>query len=648
MPGRPLRILLAPAAGALLHAAAPLLASKAPDWVQRAGATAVPPALLATRPAPNAVVLWRQQIVTSGNVTGSTRLYRREAVKILNRDGSRSGTFESGYDDDSKVNVEGAWTVHADGAAEELDLKNVVSVQHADAEFYSDHFLLAFRPPHLVPGDIAAFALWRKSHRDVYQWVLDLQGSDPIAAQEVAFDLPDGWSHTWRLTAAPEGYTGPMTGEGGAKASYLYGPQRGLPREVMAPPANDRFARLEVAILPPAGKSSDLVFRSWKDVGAWFYRKSLPARGDPGDLVPAAAAPAAARWVQDKVRYVAIEVGEGGYVPREPPLVARRLYGDCKDKAFLLMALLARQHVESFPVLTRPRESGAIDPDFPSPVAFNHVVLAVRVPERTGLPAEIPLPDGPAVLFDPTDSWTPWGELPGELQGARGLVVRADGSELVAFPWAPAGVNRLVRAVDAELAADGRVTARVASTSAGSLSQRAFYQARAPEARREAVFRLAEESIPGSRASDVELEHLDDPAQPFGLRFRVSADSYVRKAGSLLLLSVLPFAIGPERIPLLDARRSPIDLGCPRKRELTIRWKLAPGLRVEAAPDPLEAENPYAAYRLAAALKDGELVLTETYEVRKPSVPVSDLAAWKAIESATSRGAGARVVLVPK
>ncbi|MGH9388543.1 MAG: hypothetical protein ACRD1Z_02940, partial [Vicinamibacteria bacterium] len=98
-------------AGLLLFSAASALsASKAPDWVLRARNTEVAPRLLQTQPAPEAAILWRQQIVTAGSVTGSTRLFEREAVKILTPQGVSAGIFHSSYDDDSRVDVEGAWT----------------------------------------------------------------------------------------------------------------------------------------------------------------------------------------------------------------------------------------------------------------------------------------------------------------------------------------------------------------------------------------------------------------------------------------------------------------------------------------------------------------------------------------------------------
>ena len=183
----------------------------------------------------------------------------------------------------------------------------------------------------------------------------------------------------------------------------------------------------QLTVLPPPGVFSEFVLETWNDVGAWFHGKSLrPQSEGPAELAAAVQGDVrrqAARLVQERIRYVAVEVGEGRYLPREPSLVAKRLYGDCKDKSFLLMALLAERDVAAFPVLTRSREGGRIDKSFPSPIQFDHLIVALQVPAATGLPAEIRLRDGAALLFDPTDSGTPSGQLPGGLQGSRGLVV---------------------------------------------------------------------------------------------------------------------------------------------------------------------------------------------------------------------------------
>jgi Domain of Unknown Function with PDB structure (DUF3857) len=640
------------ALAACLLVAGRAFGSNAPDWVTRAGATQLGPELLATRPAPDAAILWKQQIVTAGAITGSTRLYDREAIKILTPQGISAGTFFSTYDDDSKIEVEGAWTEHGDGSAEAMRLKDVVSVQLANAAFFTDQYIIAFRPPRLIPGDVAAYALWRKSRRDLYQWALSLQSEYPIAAQEVVIDLPEGWTHTWRLTSLPDGHTGPTSGSGGNKASYPFGPQRALPDEELAPPLADRAARFEVAANPPAGKFGDFVFRNWNEVGAWFERKSLAARepvaADLTDVTASATDPQkAARWVQSKIRYVAVEAGEGGYVPRAPSVVARRLWGDCKDKSFLLIALLARLHVAALPVLTRPLNLGAIDPDFPSPILFDHVIVAIPAGAPTGLPAEATIGGKPYVLFDPTDAWTPYGELPGALQNARGLVVEADRADLIILPAAPAARNRLSRSIRGSIAPDGALHAAVSETTSGARCERGLYQTWSLTERQEGTARWVDRSLPGARFSDLTFKGLDAVSQPLQTRFRVDAEGFLQRTGPLRLVPLTPFSPAPDRVPIGHQRRSGIDLRFPQQRELDLELKLPPGWKVDGLPDPIDVDNVYARYHFSSSASGGTVRASEVFEIKKARVPLADLAAWETIARAIAEGSTARAVLVP-
>ena len=63
----------------------------------------------------------------------------------------------------------------------------------------------------------------------------------------------------------------------------------------------------------------------------------------------------ALRLVQDQLRYVSLSTGNGSYVPRDPDVVFRSGYGDCKDKASLLAALLNSISIEAHVALDRRR-----------------------------------------------------------------------------------------------------------------------------------------------------------------------------------------------------------------------------------------------------------------------------------------------------
>ena len=150
------------------------------------------------------------------------------------------------------------------------------------------------------------------------------------------------------------------------------------------------------------------------------------------------------RWVAQDIRYVSIALGLGGYQPRFPDEVVRTGYGDCKDKATLFIAALARLGVTGFPVLLN--STGGVRRDMPSISQLDHAIAAYKLPGRTQYE-----------FADLTAELTPLGELPFGYQGAFGLVVHPDGSvEEITFPKAPTTANRTERRIVGTLSADGQ------------------------------------------------------------------------------------------------------------------------------------------------------------------------------------------------
>lgn len=90
----------------------------------------------------------------------------------------------------------------------------------------------------------------------------------------------------------------------------------------------------------------------------------------------------AVRFVQDEIRYLGIETGENSHRPHHPNEVFSQRYGDCKDKAYLLCALLNANNIESDPLLVNTYKKKHIQEFLPSPTDFNHVVVRVRVREE--------------------------------------------------------------------------------------------------------------------------------------------------------------------------------------------------------------------------------------------------------------------------
>lgn len=134
-------------------------------------------------------------------------------------------------------------------------------------------------------------------------------------------------------------------------------------------------------------------FRSWSDLAdlmAPLYRtaEAIPASGALHDQVetirsaspdPKTRATQALALVQDRVRYVALLMGEGGYVPASAEQTWSRRFGDCKAKTALLLGILHSLGIAAEPVLVQASVGDMVADRLPMIRLFNHVLVRAHV-----------------------------------------------------------------------------------------------------------------------------------------------------------------------------------------------------------------------------------------------------------------------------
>jgi len=136
--------------------------------------------------------------------------------------------------------------------------------------------------------------------------------------------------------------------------------------------------------------------------------------------------------VKSMIRYEAVEIGVGGYVPSSSAEVISRGWGDCKDKANLLVDLLATVDIDAHMVLIRSGHDARIDPEFPTTLGFNHAIVAVPA-------VDLEVADGDPVIdgYFFIDATMDRGQalwLSSHNQGTAALVVGESSSRLVEIP----------------------------------------------------------------------------------------------------------------------------------------------------------------------------------------------------------------------
>lgn len=162
-------------------------------------------------------------------------------------------------------------------------------------------------------------------------------------------------------------------------------------------------------------------------------------------------------WVQNNVKYIAIEDGLGGFIPRNPDLVMNRRYGDCKDMSTLIVQLLSMLNIEAHKVWIGTDKIPYKYHELPTPLVDNHMIAAYFDKEQNEY-----------IYLDATDSKVPFGFPTQFIQGKEALIHKGDTFEIKEVPIVPSIKNKLVDSVELRIKDDELV-------GKGSLKMEGYY-----------------------------------------------------------------------------------------------------------------------------------------------------------------------------
>jgi tetratricopeptide (TPR) repeat protein/transglutaminase-like putative cysteine protease len=163
------------------------------------------------------------------------------------------------------------------------------------------------------------------------------------------------------------------------------------------------------------------------------------------------------------VRYTGVEFGESSLVPQPPSEVLQRKYGDCKDKAATLVAMLRASGIDAYLALLRAGDGQDVSPSLPGDNLFNHAIVFV--------------PGKPDIWIDATDEFSPPGQLAPSDQGKQALVIRDGSASPVQTPISAPADNLLLETREFHLAEFGPARVVESSESHGDIDRRyrAYY-----------------------------------------------------------------------------------------------------------------------------------------------------------------------------
>ena len=616
----------------LLALAPAIFAKNPPAWLSAAAARQAPGY---ARDVPAVVLHMESRVVLESN--GRLVTTENYAVRLLNREGRSFAVARAYYLTSSgRVRDIEAWTIRPNGTSSYHDKKAVIDIIADRNDVYNEGRLKLIDASREVDtGHVFGYTIVSEDAPLFYQDIHRFQGRLPVLLSRYSLTLPQGW----QASSTTFNHSNLDAQISGTTYTWELQDLKPIPPEPMSPSLANLAPRIAVNYAPSGtGAAVNRAFADWLDVSRWATNLYDPQVViTPEITAKAKELTANAKTELEKIRaighfvqnlqYISIDIGVGygnGYKPRPSNLVLSRGYGDCKDKANLMRALLKTIDIEAYPIAIYSGDPTYVRAEWASPRQFNHCIIAVRVSEETDTPTVMEHPHlGRLLIFDATDAFTPVGDLPDYLQGSHGLIIAGENGGLSQMPITPPDVDLLERTIEARLDSTGQLVGTISERANGQTSTvfRREMRELSVSDYRKAIEGWLTRGAAGARLVDVSSKDIQSDAA-----FHLEVSFETPRYGQLMqnrLLVFKPVVVGRRNaVALTDSmRNNPIELDALMMRESVV-FTLPDDFEVDEIPDEVKLESEFGNYSTKFEVKDGKLHFERSYQMKRSLQPV--------------------------
>ncbi len=367
-------------------------------------------------------------------------------------------------------------------------------------------------------------------------------------------------------------------------------------------------------------------FANWTDLGRWYAAMLRPQLQLDAPLSEVASRMRAQypdeqeriraihRFVLHNTHYVALEFGIYSYKPYPVSQVYARRFGDCKDKASLMIALLRATGIDADLALVRTRRLGGFAAEAASIAPFNHAI------------AYLPKYD---LYLDGTAEYAGARELPLEDQGAMALTVSPEGdSALRQIPVTSPADNYTRRVLRADIRRDGSIDFSGTASTRGEDAPFLRRDYEIAERQRESFRQTLAEVFPSVRVENVQVDGAHDLESDVTVNFRGVLDSYSGR-NALSLSNTWIARRYVQTLAPLATRTQPLLLPAGWQTEEELHFKLPSGNASVTLPRDQRIDTQFGSAAFIYTRSDKEITIHTRVEFSRTRIQPDEYPAFR-------------------
>ncbi|WP_430410043.1 DUF3857 domain-containing protein [Kordia sp.] len=442
---------------------------------------------------------------------------------------------------------------------------------------------------------------------------------------------------------------GVVKSESLGKLNYTLENVSGIKPESLSPPESQIKPSVYLALNKFSYDGISATVDDWYDFGNWMYKDLLTGRSEVDAETKATIKKLIANatsdvekakiiyeYMQNKTRYISVQVGIGGFQPIPADEVDKVSYGDCKGLSNYMMALLKIAGVESYYTHVQAGDE-MVDfyEDFASLEQGNHVIL--NIPNG-----------GDDIWLECTSQKMPFGFIGDFTDNRNVLVITPEGGKIKRTKKYETDENYQETTGSYALHNDGGINVDVTVTTKGTQYSNRYYLEDRSELEKDKYYKKYWRYI--NNISIDKIVHENDKENiVFTEKVTFKADGYVVQTGDRILFA--PNALNkynsiPDRY---RNRKFPLKISRGFYDVDSYEIKLPSDYKIEAIPNDIEVEDKFGSYAFSITQKDDQtLVYKRSIKIKDGQYPKEEYKNYRKFIKKIVKLDNSKIVLVKK